>query len=187
MSDLMLKDFCLVIDNFLPDDVCDDIITVFETNNHLHQRYDNNKKPNFTQLNFTQHNDIQPDLHMKLTTHMIDAVKSYIRHVPETTFWNPGFSYEQLRIKKYMNNDIDQFDSHIDAASSDTCKRFLAFFWYLNTVDHGGETEFLNLDLKVSPRKGRLVMFPPTWMYPHKGYPPISNEKYLLSSYLHFS
>jgi hypothetical protein len=187
MNDLKLHDFCLIIDNFLPDTICDNIITLFENNSNYHQRFDNNKTPNFTQLNFTQHNSLDTKLHIELTKYMIEAVKAYIKHVPETSFWSPGFSYEQLRIKKYDNNNIDQFDSHIDAANSDTCKRFLAFFWYLNDVTKGGETEFLNIDVKVQPKKGKLVMFPPTWMYPHKGYSPISNKKYLLSSYLHFS
>ena len=187
MDQLILKQFCIVVDNFLPEDICEKLINIFETNKLYHQRYDNNYIPNFTQLNFTQHNDLNPNLHNEMIKYMIQAVKYYSASVPESLFWKPGFSYEQLRIKKYNNDSIDKFDTHIDAASSDTCKRFLALFWYLNDVEKGGETEFDNFDLKISPKKGRIVMFPPTWMYPHKGNPPISDIKYLLSTYLHFS
>lgn len=182
-----LKNYCLVVDNFLPEHICNKIINIFNENIKYQQEYDNNGTPKFTQLNFTQHKDIDETFHTELTTYMIQAVKLYMSNVPETRFWIPGFSYEQLRIKHYKNNNEDQFDYHIDAANSDTCKRFLAFFWYLNDVEEGGETEFINLDVKVKPKAGRLVMFPPLWMYPHKGHKPISNDKYLLSSYLHFN
>ena len=187
MEQLALRDLCLVIDGTMNKEICDKLITLFENNPDLQQRYDQNKAPNFTQLNFTQNSSIDNDLHNKVIDHIIAAVQVYRKHVPETMFWRPGFSFEQVRIKKYLNDGNDQFDSHIDAASSDTMKRFFAFFWYLNDVEQGGETEFLNLDLKVEPKAGRLVMFPPLWMYPHKGHPPISNNKYLLSTYLHFT
>jgi hypothetical protein len=39
----------------------------------------------------------------------------------------------------------------------------------------------------VKAKCGRLVMFPPLWMYPHKGSVPISGAKYIMSSYLHYS
>jgi hypothetical protein len=65
-----------------------------------------------------------------------------------------------------------------------TSRRFISFFWYLNDVAEGGETEFV--DLTIKPEAGKLVIFPPLWMFPHKGNPPISNEKYLLSTYLHY-
>ena len=42
------------------------------------------------------------------------------------------------------------------------------------------------LDLKVEPRAGRLLMFPPYWMYQHAGLPPVSGNKYILSTYLMF-
>lgn len=187
MNDIALKDFCLVIDGTMKPELCEEIIEFFEGNPQLHRRYDQNKSPNFTQLNFTQNSNINNDLHNKIIDHIIAAVQVYRKHIPETYFWRPGFAFEQVRIKKYLNDGNDMFDTHIDAVSSDTMKRFFAFFWYLNDVNEGGETEFLNLDLKVTPKAGRLVMFPPMWMYPHKGHPPISNNKYLLSTYLHYS
>jgi hypothetical protein len=187
MTELALRDFCAVIDGTMTPELCEQLISLFENNPELHQRFDLNKTPNFTQLNFTQHSSIDTALHNKVVDHLIAAVQVYRKNVPETFFWKPGFSFEQVRIKKYLNDGNDLFDTHVDASSSETMKRFFAFFWYLNDVDEGGETEFLNLDLKVKPKAGRLVMFPPMWMYPHKGHPPISNNKYLLSTYLHFS
>ena len=96
-------------------------------------------------------------------------------------------AFEEFRIKRYNVGGKDRFDTHVDVTDYPSARRFLSFFWYLNDVEEGGETEFLNLDLKVTPKAGRLVMFPPMWMYPHKGHPPVSNNKYLLSTYLHFA
>ena len=62
----------------------------------------------------------------------------------------------------------------------------MVFLWYLNDVTEGGETEFCDLGIKVAPRTGRLLMFPPYWMFQHAGRPPVSNDKYILSTYLMF-
>ena len=184
---LELKKFVLIVDNTIPKEVCEKLIVKFNELEDIHQKIDNNGTPNFTQLNITKYKDVFGDeLHSELESYILNAVKLYYDNIPETFFWKHGFTYEQLRIKRYNNNNHDQFGSHIDAVSSDTAKRFLAFFWYLNDVEEGGETEFFNIGLKVKPKAGKLVMFPPLWLFPHKGNKPISNEKYLLSSYLHF-
>jgi hypothetical protein len=56
--------------------------------------------------------------------------------------------------------------------------------WYLNDVESGGNTVFG--DVIITPKKGTLVMFPPLWMYPHRGEPPLSGPKYIMSAYLHY-
>jgi hypothetical protein len=60
-------------------------------------------------------------------------------------------------------------------------------FTYLNDVEEGGETEFESeFGFTVKPKQGRMVVFPPMWMFPHRGKQPISNSKYILSTYLHY-
>ena len=76
---------------------------------------------------------------------------------------------------------IDYINHHVDRASG---VRILTVFLYLNDVEEGGETVFDNLEIK--PKQGTLVVFPPLWMFPHRGNPPISGTKYLLSTYLHY-
>jgi hypothetical protein len=56
--------------------------------------------------------------------------------------------------------------------------------WYLNDVDNGGETVFE--ELFIRPKLGTMIVFPPLWMFPHRGNPPISNLKYIMSTYLHY-
>ncbi|HZP67261.1 MAG TPA: 2OG-Fe(II) oxygenase [Rudaea sp.] len=92
---------------------------------------------------------------------------------------------ENLRIKRYFAEGNDQFQPHFDAIDY-TSNRYLVFLWYLNDVADGGETEFPDLGLRVSARAGRLLVFPPYWMFQHAGLPPRSNDKYIISTYLLF-
>ena len=75
---------------------------------------------------------------------------------------------------------------HVDVGSYDSAMRFLVLFVYLNDVEEGGGTEFPELDLTVTPKCGTMLLFPSTWTYLHRGNTPISNDKYILGSYLHY-
>lgn len=181
-----LDHFCLTVNNSLDSSICDELIQFFNSNSSYHERYQNNLSPQFTQLHFTKYRTLNPDLHRRCEQAAINAIELYSSKIDETKFWPLRYGFEQFRIKHYLNNGSDQFAPHIDAANLDSMKRFLAFFWYLNDVEEGGETKFLNLDLTIKPKKGTLFIFPPLWLYPHQGNPTVSGEKYLLSSYLHF-
>ena len=92
---------------------------------------------------------------------------------------------EDLRIKRYVVTEGDQFQPHFDSMDY-TSNRYLVFLWYLNDVTDGGETEFPDLGLKIAARAGRLLMFPPYWMFQHAGLPPRSSDKYIISTYMLF-
>ena len=62
--------------------------------------------------------------------------------------------------------------------------RKLVTMLYLNTVDEGGETEFLYLHRRIQPRQGRLLIFPAGFTHTHRGNPPLQGEKYILTSWL---
>lgn len=92
---------------------------------------------------------------------------------------------DKLMMKRYRPGGDEGFQPHFDSIDV-VCSRYMVFLWYLNDVDAGGETDFCDLDLKVEPRAGRLLMFPPYWMFQHAGLPPVSGDKYILSTYLLF-
>jgi hypothetical protein len=88
-------------------------------------------------------------------------------------------------IKRYRPGLDEQFQLHFDAINF-VANRYLVLLWYLNDVAEGGETFFPALNHKVSAQAGRLLMFPPYWMYQHRGMQPKSGDKYILSTYLLF-
>jgi hypothetical protein len=99
--------------------------------------------------------------------------------VPPTTL------FAELCMKRYVAGSGEGFQPHFDAIN-EVCDRYLVFLWYLNDVDEGGETEFVDLALRIPARAGRLLVFPPYWMYQHAGLPPRSGDKYIVSTYMRF-
>jgi prolyl 4-hydroxylase len=93
--------------------------------------------------------------------------------------------YSDLIMKRYRPGGQDRFQLHFDAINH-VANRYLVFLWYLNDVAQGGETRFPQLGYRVESRAGRLLMFPPYWMYQHEGLPPETGDKYILSTYLLF-
>lgn len=94
-------------------------------------------------------------------------------------------SLSPLILKRYRASEGECFQTHFDSIN-EVCDRYLVFLWYLNDVVDGGETWFPGLGLGVSPRAGRLLMFPPFWLYAHQGRPSPTTDKYILSTYLRF-
>ncbi len=93
--------------------------------------------------------------------------------------------YSDLIMKRYRPGGQDRFQLHFDAINH-VANRYLVFLWYLNDVAEGGETRFPQLEHRVESKAGRLLMFPPYWMYQHEGMPPQMEDKYILSTYLLF-
>ena len=85
-----------------------------------------------------------------------------------------------------MREIILFFLDHVDVGDYESARRFLVFFVYLNNVVVGGETEFVSLDLKVSAECGKVLVFPATWEFIHRGNAPVGQDKYILGSYLHY-
>ena len=72
----------------------------------------------------------------------------------------------------------------MDVTNYASSRRFLSFFWYLNDVTEGGETEFLYQGKRVDAKQGRIVIWPAGWTHLHRGNPPLSNTKYILTGWI---
>ena len=85
----------------------------------------------------------------------------------------------------YQQND-GYYKEHVDGDNwnYDTIHRVAAIVCYINTVDEGGETYFRYQDFSVKPKKGGVIIFPSSWMYPHEAKMPLSSDKLILSSFL---
>lgn len=90
-----------------------------------------------------------------------------------------------LILKRYRPGTGERFQVHFDSVH-EVANRYLVFLWYLNDVAEGGETDFPQLGTRIAARQGRLLVFPPYWMFQHAGLEPVSGEKYILSTYLLF-
>jgi len=171
-----------IYDGAISTDFCDDLIELFEKNTELHElKEDGTHK--FHQYNYTKHHQ-EEEIHGELMKHIGNLFKQYLGDIGTGLRFKPS-GFEELRIKKYRANTEDKFDVHIDVTDHQSAIRACAFLFYLN--DNDGNTDFLLQYLGVEPRKGRVVIFPPTWEYPHIGNKPTTNDKYIMSTYLHYA
>lgn len=137
----------------------------------------------WTELNITRLSDAGFTTFFRL---QIDqALDRYNREIGLTIPVPNSPRTSDLIIKRYRPRQDEHFQLHFDAANH-LSNRYLVLLWYLNDVSAGGETRFPQLDLRVAPQAGRLLVFPPYWMYQHEGAPPVSGDKYILSTYLLF-
>ena len=84
---------------------------------------------------------------------------------------DPGEGYHQWH--------CESFDRH-------SMFRYLAYTVYLNTVDEGGETEFLYQKQRLKPEVGTIVIWPAGWTHVHRGNPPLSGSKYIITTWEEF-
>lgn len=89
-------------------------------------------------------------------------------------------------MRKYRNDGTEHHGYHGDSGQEGNCmpKRVIAVLIYLNDVESGGETVFLNQGIAVKPKCGRVLMFPTSFTHVHAGRRPISNPKYLVTNFI---
>ena len=76
-------------------------------------------------------------------------------------FKDVGYAVQRTKPGEY-------YHWHIDSGSHQFSDRQLVAIWYLNDAEGpGGETEFLNQNIKVKPETGKLILFPPFWTHEH--------------------
>ncbi len=70
---------------------------------------------------------------------------------------------------------------------NDALHRILLFMFYLNDVEEGGETEFIYQNKSIKPKAGTMVIAPAYFTHTHRGNITVSNDKYILTSWLLFN
>lgn len=193
-----IKNFIGVYDGYIPDEACDHAIELFKKYNKFNKTFSRLTSEGATQ-DFKNDKQLfcNPEILSEEEEFDFDKLKllmvnfdTALRHY-----------YAETNIKKYTaENIITDYVKiqktiptqgyhvwHIEHSDSrDMAKRILAYTIYLNTVNKGGETEFLYQSQRVKPIKGRIVIWPAGFPYVHRGNPPLSGEKYILTSWISY-
>ena len=181
---MKLRDFVKQY-NVVSPEACKALIDVFEESKHFHVLR-NTEVMNFKELNVNQH---YPELLNLLVSYTMTTAARYLDDIPGFSNYFKLDALEEFRIKRYTTGTIftgeQQFRTHVDIGDAESCKRQLAFLFYLNDDFEGGETEFV--DHLIKPKEGDILVFPPTWQYPHAGLPVKDGTKYIMSTYLHYA
>jgi hypothetical protein len=186
-----LADYIMVLDNVLSKETCEILIDAFDKTEDLVIRDSkwNQDYKSFKEINLTTNPEFAEaqQVFYDKTQEIYDFYKKHCK----VEFFPEQIGFEDVRMKRYDANDLDQFGWHTDVGDYASARRFLVMFYYLNDVEEGGETIFNDkinneINLTIKPKQGRIVVFPPMWMYPHKGMKPISGSKYIVSTYCHY-
>lgn len=192
-----IKDFIGVYDGYIPDEACNEAIELFNKYQEFNKVFSR-----FTSEGATP--DFKNDKQLFCTG---DVLTEEEFNVNKLKLLMVNFDmalrhyYTETNVKRYTAEDIitDHVKIqktlpaqgyhvwHIEhSAARDMSKRVLVYTIYLNTVEEGGETEFLYQSQRVQPIKGRIVIWPAGFPYVHRGNPPLKGEKYILTSWISF-
>ncbi len=179
--------FVMIIENHLEDELCDEMIERFENDQ---RKYDGvtggglNKEMKDTKDLHISDLEEWKDIDNKLFFKLQDALQKYFNKI---NLKNNLFAFNNIddlgyQIQKYNKNE-GKYLWHHDSLSYNSHKsRIITYLWYLNTLEEGGETEFLNG--KIKPEKGKLILFPSTWTFYHRAHIPISDHKYICTGWI---
>ena len=191
-----IKNFIGIYDGYIPDQACDQAIELFNKYNEFNKTF-----TRFSSENATQ--DIKQDKSLAVLPEIMTDIEFNIDKL-KLLMVNFDIAlrhyYTETNLKKYCDSselitDYVKIQKtlktegyhiwHVEHAKGNDCdKRVLAYTIYLNTVEEGGETEFLYQSQRVKPVKGRIVIWPAGFPYVHRGNPPLSGEKYIVTSWI---
>ena len=184
-----LRHFIRVYDDALPATWCTRLLKGFDALSAHQARNGRELRAGledsaWTELNVTRHGD--PLTAGFFRGRIDEALARYNADVQLDLPVPNSPAFADLVLKRYRPNSAERFQLHFDAINH-LSNRYLVLLWYLNDVERGGGTRFPKLGVEIAARAGRLLMFPPYWMYQHEGLPPQSGDKYILSTYLLFT
>lgn len=190
----------MIVDNFIgkfenafDDKFCASVIKYYDTlseQGFTHTRQDEGA-PKLAKDGSFAFSSSDPNLH-----HSGDINKAFTK-----TFWD--YCYRQYAEKfsvlqdagshsvyatKIQKTDVGQgyHTWHFETMTRTTANRILQYIVYLNDVEEGGETEFLYIPKRIKPTKGTLLLFPAGFTHTHRGNPPISNTKYIITGWVEY-
>ena len=103
---------------------------------------------------------------------------------PPKTFNYTGFKIQKTFPTEGYHVWHAELPSTNHVEEKELMTRFGVYTLYLNDVEEGGETEFLYQSLRIPPKKGTLCIFPSYFTHIHRGNPPLSGEKYILTGWI---
>ena len=188
-----VKDFIGVFDNFVPSGECEKAIKLFNDYSKMNHTYNrlgsekaggHYKKDEALGLNFREDYLIYKDEIKNIMINFQMALDEYLRQTDITEF-HKNLIYTGMKIQKTLPKEgYHVWHVEWNSTSFDQLQRCLVYSIYLNDVEEGGETEFLHFSKRVKPKTGRIVIWPAAFPYVHRGNPPLSGEKYMLTSWI---
>ena len=183
----MINDFIAVYENILTPDECEYYINLVEhyiLNGLITKEEKSFHKTDHYSINFN--NDVSYNILSgdNLSMEFLPKIKEYVDDYLKKF---SVLGQEKLLIYDTKAKKIPVgggFHSwHYENTGLQVSARKLVIQLYLNTIEEGGETEFLYINKRIKAEKGRLIIFPAALTHTHRGNPPIEQHKYIVSTW----
>ena len=186
--EVLPNSFIYEVDNALPPEICREMIRRFEEKQdqqylgRIGQMADENRSiKRSTDLVVSGKEDWK-DVDYNLHRSMALMMREFREKFPyfKGRFKDMGYAIQRTDPGEF-------YHWHIDGGSHQFAERQLVVVWYLNDVDGpGGETEFLFQGVKVKPKEGKMLLFPPFWTHEHRGVTLEKGVKYIATTWVVF-
>jgi len=201
-----MKDFIGIYENAFSDEYCDRVVSQYENMikhglGRNRQFFNDQEKTKKDDISYSFPNNYGGLKDNDIAQDTIDQFDSDITNEFNSVFWGniyPKYAEEYAILKEagsHVNygNKIQKTEVgggyhiwHFESCDRQVANRLLTYILYLNDVDEGGETELLYYAKRIKPKKGTLVLFPAAFTHTHRGNPPLSNDKYVLTSWIEY-
>lgn len=187
-----LTDYIRIIENIIPDSVCNEIIGEFCDNNEWKKAMvgSGTVAPKIRNVNVVTIDDpgimgknlsVRNKLIAELDEAMFFAIQRYHQKIPSMhktlSGYNGRSGYDLLQY-----NPGDFYREHTDFGSGQ--HRVLSLSFCLNDDYEGGEFGFFSGTHKIKPPKGSILIFPSNFMYPHEIFPVLKGNRYSIITWL---
>ena len=178
-------DFIYIQKDALPKSFCDNVIQKFELDDRKRQgqvgsgvRLDIKRS---CDLSITGKEDWE-SYDQAFFKSLNNALREYIRFIPKEylQFKALGRFEDDTGYQIQKTQPGDYYIWHHDQTKT----RLVTFIWYLNDIKDGGYTEFID-GTRIQPEAGKLIIFPATWDFLHRGVSPKTEIKYLCTGWVH--
>jgi predicted 2-oxoglutarate/Fe(II)-dependent dioxygenase YbiX len=183
-----IEDAIVVLEKRVPDAFCDIIIKYV---NHINEFERKGTMGDTEKRKLDKRNVVGYSFNNNKITDRI--FYQHLNNVINTNYINYKFKFPQIRTHKLKQADIlkyeagGKYDVHVDHGFQ--CERTLSVILNLNEDYEGGDFVFFYQDGKtemkrVSCKKGTVIMFPSTFLYPHAVEPITKGVRYSIVSWL---
>ena len=195
MKNLTMEKFVLEIPNFLPTNVCTSMIERFEKDD---KRYEGSftypigdqlitRKKNNTELGMFEDT---MNLFVNYTRNVFEVYSNHLKNTfseygdPRYPVYDREITPKQVMCTGFPVQRLgkgDMYDWHHDGDL--TKPYFVQVIFYLNTLqeNQGGCTEFID-GKRVRPETGKVLIYPCSWTFPHKGGEVFYGYKYICTT-----
>jgi len=188
-----INNFIGVYDNFIMPEECNKAIQLYEDQDKFNKTMNRLRSEKSTPLQKqdqqlfagTDNVDVWWDTLKTMIYNFHTAWSDYARQTGAyEAYGKTDFNYTTLKIQKTLPTE-GYHVWHIEHGKGyDNEPRAFVFSIYLNDIEEGGETEFLHFSKRIKPKTGRIVIWPAAFPYVHRGNPPLSGKKYILTSWM---